>query len=306
MRMFCCMQRLPDPARLLPTTPICLLQVERTVHCQASLYQSALMAMVTRAAAPDSNQKMKHINNAVMELRTICNHPMLSQLHQAGTELALADSALPAVVRLCGKLEALDRLLTRLIPAGHRVSPSQIQLHVLEECLHPSRLLTAEGKPPVESLLSLDQVAGGACKSQAFQQWPSSIISARANVLVLWAASLHISAALPPCHSHSATCPQDSKHVKRCSGICQVLIFSTMTRALDIIEEYLDWGGLEYVRLDGSTASADRGSIVQDFNAPGSTVSIFLLSVRAGGVGLNLQTADTVIMYDTGEPVLGP
>ena len=74
-----------------------------------------------------------------------------------------------------------------------------------------------------------------------------------------------------------------------------------MTRALDVLEDYLDWKGLEYVRLDGNTASADRGAIVQSFNATGSSISVFLLSIRAGGVGLNLQSADTVIMYDTGE-----
>lgn len=81
----------------------------------------------------------------------------------------------------------------------------------------------------------------------------------------------------------------------------QVLIFSTMTRALDIIEEYLDWAGLDSLRLDGSTAAAERGALVQAFNALDSSIPIFLLSVRAGGMGLNLQKADTVIMYDTGK-----
>lgn len=80
-----------------------------------------------------------------------------------------------------------------------------------------------------------------------------------------------------------------------------MLIFSTMTRALDIIEDYLDWAGLDSVRLDGNTPAAERGPIVQAFNAPDSDIPIFLLSVRAGGMGLNLQTADTVIMYDTGD-----
>ena len=52
------------------------------------------------------------------------------------------------------------------------------------------------------------------------------------------------------------------------------------------------------VRLDGNVPSAERADIIQRFAAP--EVPVMLLSVRAGGVGLNLQVADTVIMYDTG------
>lgn len=84
----------------------------------------------------------------------------------------------------------------------------------------------------------------------------------------------------------------------------QVLIFSTMTRTLDIIEDLLDWRGFDFARLDGSTSTAERGDIVRSFSAPDSCVHVFLLSVRAGGVGLNLQAADTVIMYDTGKRIL--
>eukprot|EP00884_Botryococcus_braunii_P002020 jgi/Botrbrau1/11819/Bobra.0224s0017.2 len=72
-----------------------------------------------------------------------------------------------------------------------------------------------------------------------------------------------------------------------------------MTRALDVIEDYLGWRGMTYFRLDGDTPSADRGPMVAEFNNPESNISVFLLSLRAGGVGLNLQGADTVIMYDT-------
>lgn len=49
----------------------------------------------------------------------------------------------------------------------------------------------------------------------------------------------------------------------------QVLLFSTMTRVLDVLEDYLDWRGFEHLRLDGAVSSADRGDLVQRFNAPG-------------------------------------
>ena len=49
----------------------------------------------------------------------------------------------------------------------------------------------------------------------------------------------------------------------------QVLLFSTMTRVLDVLEDYLDWRGFHHLRLDGNVSSADRGELVEKFNKPG-------------------------------------
>ncbi|XAR54049.1 DNA helicase [Bertholletia excelsa] len=78
----------------------------------------------------------------------------------------------------------------------------------------------------------------------------------------------------------------------------RVLLFSTMTKLLDILEEYLQWRQLLYRRIDGTTSLEDRESAIVDFNSPDTDCFIFLLSIRAAGRGLNLQTADTVIIYD--------
>ncbi|KAJ7560784.1 hypothetical protein O6H91_04G145700 [Diphasiastrum complanatum] len=78
----------------------------------------------------------------------------------------------------------------------------------------------------------------------------------------------------------------------------KVLLFSTMTRLLDILEEYLQWRGLIYRRIDGTTNLDARETAIVDFNEPDSECFIFLLSIRAAGRGLNLQTADTVVIYD--------
>ncbi|KAL2490340.1 ATP-dependent helicase BRM [Abeliophyllum distichum] len=78
----------------------------------------------------------------------------------------------------------------------------------------------------------------------------------------------------------------------------RVLLFSTMTKLLDIMEEYLQWRRLLYRRIDGTTSLEDRESAIMDFNSPDSDCFIFLLSIRAAGRGLNLQSADTVIIYD--------
>ncbi|CAL8461937.1 g1468 [Coccomyxa elongata] len=76
------------------------------------------------------------------------------------------------------------------------------------------------------------------------------------------------------------------------------LIFSQWTSVLDVLEWLLDQLGLPFLRLDGSTAVANRLALVDQYNNPSSGVFAFLLSTRAGGQGLNLTRADTVILHD--------
>ncbi|RLO08473.1 hypothetical protein DYB28_005881, partial [Aphanomyces astaci] len=100
----------------------------------------------------------------------------------------------------------------------------------------------------------------------------------------------------------------------------RVLIFSQMTRVLDIMEDFCRMRAYGYVRclfvavsevltviyvfgrycrIDGNTSYDDRESSIEDYNAPNSSKFIFLLSTRAGGLGINLYTADIVILYDS-------
>ena len=79
----------------------------------------------------------------------------------------------------------------------------------------------------------------------------------------------------------------------------RVLMFFQMTAIMDIMEDFLRYRGISYLRLDGTTKSEDRSDLLRDFNRPDSPYFMFLLSTRAGGLGLNLQTADTVIIYDS-------
>ncbi|KAJ1277512.1 hypothetical protein BS78_04G009800 [Paspalum vaginatum] len=131
----------------------------------------------------------KNLNNKCMELRKVCNHPLLSY--------PFLNHGKDFMIRSCGKLWNLDRILIKLHKAGHRV-----------------------------------------------------------------------------------------------------LLFSTMTKLLDIMEDYLQWRRLVYRRIDGTTSLEDREAAIVDFNRPGSDCFIFLLSIRAAGRGLNLQSADTVVIYD--------
>ncbi|XP_039289361.1 ATP-dependent helicase brm isoform X2 [Nilaparvata lugens] len=79
----------------------------------------------------------------------------------------------------------------------------------------------------------------------------------------------------------------------------RVLLFCQMTQLMTIMEDYLSWRGFLYLRLDGTTKAEDRGDLLKKFNNPESEYFIFLLSTRAGGLGLNLQAADTVIIFDS-------
>ena len=79
----------------------------------------------------------------------------------------------------------------------------------------------------------------------------------------------------------------------------RVLIFSQMTRLLDILEDYLIFRRYKYCRIDGNTDGETREDMIDSYNAPGSEKFVFLLSTRAGGLGINLTTADTVVIYDS-------
>ena len=70
-------------------------------------------------------------------------------------------------------------------------------------------------------------------------------------------------------------------------------IFSQFTSMLNILEDYCILRGWRYCRFDGGTPRAQRNHIINQFNAPGSDDFIFLMSTRSGGLGINLQTADT-------------
>jgi len=79
----------------------------------------------------------------------------------------------------------------------------------------------------------------------------------------------------------------------------RVLIFSQMSRVLDILEDYSVFRGYQYCRIDGSTAHEDRIAAIDDYNKPDSEKFLFLLTTRAGGLGINLTTADIVVLFDS-------
>ena len=79
----------------------------------------------------------------------------------------------------------------------------------------------------------------------------------------------------------------------------KILIFSQMTQLLNILERYFIFKGLKFLRLDGGTKSEERARQIELFSKNDEDFMIFILSTRAGGLGLNLQSADTVIIFDS-------
>ncbi|XP_047347049.1 chromatin-remodeling ATPase INO80 isoform X1 [Vespa velutina] len=78
----------------------------------------------------------------------------------------------------------------------------------------------------------------------------------------------------------------------------RVLIYSQMTKMIDLLEEYMYHRKHTFMRLDGSSKISDRRDMVADFQKR-ADIFVFLLSTRAGGLGINLTAADTVIFYDS-------
>jgi superfamily II DNA/RNA helicase len=79
----------------------------------------------------------------------------------------------------------------------------------------------------------------------------------------------------------------------------KILIFSQMTQLLNILERYFMFKGIKCLRLDGATKAEERGRQIELFSDNNNDYMIFILSTRAGGLGLNLQAADTVIIFDS-------
>uniref|UniRef100_A0A8D3BYJ2 DNA helicase n=1 Tax=Scophthalmus maximus TaxID=52904 RepID=A0A8D3BYJ2_SCOMX len=79
----------------------------------------------------------------------------------------------------------------------------------------------------------------------------------------------------------------------------RVLVFSQMTKMLDLLEDFLENEGYKYERIDGGVTGNMRQEAIDRFNAPGAPQFAFLLSTRAGGLGINLASADTVVIYDS-------
>lgn len=79
----------------------------------------------------------------------------------------------------------------------------------------------------------------------------------------------------------------------------KVLIFSQFTRMLDLLEEYLQYRQYKYEKIDGSVKSKERQNAIDRFNSNEKKRDVFILSTKAGGLGINLTSANVVIIFDS-------
>lgn len=172
-------------------------KVERIIKVDMSAWQKIIYNQIAQKEsrvileqeARTNGLLLNKMNNMIMQLRKICNHPYLFQDYYAESE---------ELMRSSGKFELLDRLVPKLIKAGHRM-----------------------------------------------------------------------------------------------------LIFTQMTQIIELLEVFMRYRSIKFLSLMGSTKHEERGERIALFNRENSEYPVFLLSTRAGGLGLNLQTADTVILFDS-------
>jgi SNF2 family DNA or RNA helicase len=109
---------------------------------------------------------------------------------------------------------------------------------------------------------------------------------------------LRVEKPLPGYETRSGKLEALGELLEQCrEGGHRALIFCQLTSMLDILGHFLDGMGLSYLRLDGETPGTSRQALVERFNKE-TNINAFLISTRAGGTGLNLTGADTVIFYD--------
>ena len=254
--------------------------------------------------------------NLVMQFRKVCNHPELlerteikspftftspDRLFSTGNNSGILFTS-PTAIEL-----RLPKRVIEEIPIGKE----RILLEVFEEPKSNKKLQFIEDKSEIElpsfkTLKFLEERLPMAAPIKVISKGPSVFPSANKEELLteisLFKAPLDRSVAIPSMEKFIRDCGKlsklDSMLVELKEGGHRVLIYNQMTRMIDLMEEYLQYRGYSYLRLDGSTNIATRRDLVHSWQTDPS-IFVFLLSTRAGGLGINLTAADTVIFYDS-------
>lgn len=221
-----------------------VLPVKKTkvVYCEMTSVQRQLYTATleqTRIVLSAKGSELSKIQNLLMELRKIANHPCL-------TRCLFDESTMQAMAQML-KQRDLD----------YSTSPLA---HILEDLA-------------INSDFELQNTVLCAGFMTQFRLSSEQIFQAAGKLTVL--------------QRLLAKCLAAQK---------RVLLFSQMTRVLDILEPFLDSLGYAFLRLDGSTAVEERQALIDSFRD--SDVPIFLLSTKAGGLGINLTSANVAIFYD--------
>jgi helicase SWR1 len=277
--------------------------------------------------------------NVIMQLRKICNHPNLITERPVASPFVVPDTALlgyESTHDAVRRLFAVDGMALHLRPKQHSYPVQERPLLVDEE--YVDFIMSGQGvwtlpldRPPVQ----LDVEAYN--RSPVLSHRPAPFLGCLAGIsppsLLLPPSSFDMyefcipKATCTPSPSHCVDPPNnwtlpyirpwlnlpDGWLLQHDCGKLhtlyqllmtlrqdhhRVLIFTQMTRMLDILESFLNMHGMRYLRLDGSTPVEQRLVLTERFNND-PKIFVFISSTRAGGIGVNLTGADTVVFYDS-------
>eukprot|EP00746_Dinoflagellata_sp_MGD_P132064 gnl/MRDRNA2_/MRDRNA2_65790_c0_seq1.p1 gnl/MRDRNA2_/MRDRNA2_65790_c0~~gnl/MRDRNA2_/MRDRNA2_65790_c0_seq1.p1 ORF type:complete len:1597 (+),score=402.46 gnl/MRDRNA2_/MRDRNA2_65790_c0_seq1:75-4865(+) len=217
----------------------------------------------------------------VLRLRLTCDHPQSlvvrakdqKQLSEFKTVNAndvkkLADAEIgPSMVKASGKLVFLDKLLKHLHAQNMGLCPRW-----RKAC--ESRQKNEAKKKPKEWLQSTDSTL--LLDEMTYWQDPEAVKK----------------------EEKTGDVDEDDDDTHRLHHPHKVLVFCQYMMVMDVLEKYCKWMGWRYLRLDGSTNRVIRELDMRDFNNPKEEYFVYLISTRAGGLGINLPAANHVVMYD--------
>ncbi|KXZ55083.1 hypothetical protein GPECTOR_3g239 [Gonium pectorale] len=234
--------------------------------------------------------------------KTVAGNAAAGGSAQAATDPAAVDEGLTAATMVSRLHAILKPFMLRRVKADVNIGvPPKQEIVLYAEMTEEQRRLT---KGLIDGTLN-DELAKDAQPGVRVNRLNNLIMQMRkvCNHPDLITGQASGSSAYPPASELVAQCGKlallDRLLKELLKGGHKVLIFSQMTELLNVIEAYLADMGIEALRIDGSIPWQQRKESIAQFQDVASTKRVFLLSTRAGGLGINLTAADTVIIYDS-------
>ena len=294
-------------------------KVEKVIRCELSAWQKELYKQISVKIADEATKSnfSRGLNNVVMQLRKVCNHPFLFNNEGSNALLSSPSFRFNKPFSSFGKTgNDTEDSSNELISNEERM----LIIHRLHELLRPFMLRRVKSEVLDQLPQKVEKVIR--CELSAWQKELYKQISVKiadeATKSNFSRGLNNVVMQLRKVCNHPFLFNNEGYHINediiRTSGKVElldrmlpklkaaghrVLMFTQMTKMMPILEDYFAFRGFSSLRLDGSTSADEREKRMYMFNAPDSPYFIFLLSTRAGGLGLNLATADTVIIFDS-------
>lgn len=292
-------------------------KIEKTIICELSPKQRNLYERIKRrtpmasfldAGLPDDIEGIEGLMNLVMQFRKVCNHPDLFEKQEVCTGWAPPPSRVympQAVVEMtfadsCKRSAANVFIQQGSSKNDRKMSSLSKRLCFVEEKRKKMRI---DSKINGSIVKLLEKAYIPRCMSAEKKVFSCASVSepARAPEKVLMSApgkKVHIPFIGRFVSDSGKLAVLDKLLPKLKEEGHRVLMYFQMTKMIDLFEEYLTIRNYSYLRLDGASKIANRKELVKDWQSNVNRF-IFLLSTRAGGLGINLTAADTVIFYDS-------